>query len=82
MKLNKLALCGAILATFVGSGCNSGEPSTPAPDQKPVTTSGDAGTKKTSLKITLIAKSQNNPVFQAAKVGAEAAAAETEHPAD
>src|SRR5579862_3932716 len=38
--------------------------------------SANAGGAKKDLKITMIAKSNNNPVFQSAKVGAEKAAEE------
>jgi ribose transport system substrate-binding protein len=47
-------------------GCNSSQPN------EPVATNSS----KKSLRITMIAKSNTNPVFQSAKVGAEAAAAD------
>jgi ribose transport system substrate-binding protein len=47
-------------------GCNSFQPN------EPVATNSS----KKSLRITMIAKSNTNPVFQSAKVGAEAAAAD------
>jgi ribose transport system substrate-binding protein len=55
------ATLGLLLA-----GCNSSQPS------EPVATNSS----KKSLRITMIAKSNTNPVFQSAKVGAEAAAAD------
>ncbi|HJP83349.1 MAG TPA: substrate-binding domain-containing protein [Fimbriimonadaceae bacterium] len=61
----KSVLAIASLGFFL-AGCSSPQPSEPA-----ATNSG-----KKSLRITMIAKSNTNPVFQSAKVGAEAAAAD------
>ncbi len=62
-------ICGGLLA-----GCSSGEAGS-ASSTTGATAPTKAGEKK-SLKITMIAKSSTNPVFLAAKEGAEAAAAE------
>ncbi len=71
MKL-KTFLCG-IAALAVLTGCNSGSSSSTA-STTGSTPTASGPTKK--LRITMIAKSDNNPVFQAAKTGAEAAAKE------
>ena len=70
--------CKAIASTFALAailvGCSGGkDTATPAGDAGPGTTA--KGVKK-DLKIGLIAKSSTNPVFLAARVGAEAAAKE------
>jgi len=64
-----LPLLAAVIAAGV-VGC-SPSPEAAKPEGTPVA----AGDKK-AIKITLIAKSSNNPVFMSAKVGAEAAAKE------
>lgn len=66
------ALMAATLAATLLAGCgNSGESSAPTGGgDKPGATAGK------TLRITMIAKSSNNPVFQSAKTGAEAAAKE------
>jgi ribose transport system substrate-binding protein len=58
-----------VAASAILVGCNSGG------NTEQAGTTGGAQAKKT-LKITMIAKSNNNPVFQSARVGAEAAAKE------
>ncbi len=71
--LFSLAVCAAAL---FGCSGGTGSESAASSTQASGTTGGAEGSKKTTLKITLIAKSQNNPVFQAAKIGAEEAAKE------
>ena len=61
----KSLLAAATLGLLL-AGCNSSQPN------EPVATNSS----KKSLRITMIAKSNTNPVFQSAKVGAEAAAAD------
>jgi ribose transport system substrate-binding protein len=61
----KSLLAAATLGLLL-AGCNSSQPS------EPVATNSS----KKSLRITMIAKSNTNPVFQSAKVGAKAAAAD------
>lgn len=60
---------GVALAATLLVGCNSSS----TPDAGKPTASGD---KKAEYKITVIGKSNNNPVFPSARVGAEAAAKE------
>lgn len=68
IQFGAVLLCG--LALFACSSTPSGETAKGAePAPKPSDSKG-------AYVITMIAKSQNNPVFQAAKVGAEAAAKE------
>jgi ribose transport system substrate-binding protein len=65
--------CLAAAATML-YGCNGGgESSTPSTAPAKPTASGQ-GEKPKEFKITMIAKSNNNPVFQKAKTGAEKAA--------
>jgi ribose transport system substrate-binding protein len=82
---NKVAAFGVVSAALVAStlvGCGSG-----GGDTSTATASGTTGStaaskpatggkdyKASGLKITMIAKSNNNPVFQSSKVGAEKAA--------
>jgi ribose transport system substrate-binding protein len=65
-----LPLLAAVIAAGV-VGCSPSPEAAKQPEGTPVAT-GD----KKAIKITLIAKSSNNPVFMSAKVGAEAAAKE------
>jgi len=65
-----LPLLAAVIAAGV-VGCSPSPEAAKKPEGTPVAT-GD----KKAIKITLIAKSSNNPVFMSAKVGAEAAAKE------
>lgn len=86
MKLKNLMWGSAVLAAIVMVGCDGGSSSgstagttTTASGTAGGGTTGDAkgGTtaaKKNKLKIVMIAKSSNNPVFLSAKTGAEAAA--------
>jgi ribose transport system substrate-binding protein len=70
MKLKTLSCCVAAVAVLAGcsSSGNGGQAAT---------TSGTSGAPaRKQFRITMIAKSDNNPVFQAAKTGAEAAAVE------
>ena len=62
------------LATVVLAGCNSGGDTASTAPSNSSPTAATGGKKITDLKITMIAKSNNNPVFQSAKVGAEQAA--------
>lgn len=64
----------AALAVMGLAGCSSGGDggSTAPSNSSPTATA--SGPKIKDLKITMIAKSNNNPVFQSAKVGAEQAA--------
>jgi len=75
----------SMLAALAIVGCGSGDKApesttgTTAGTTPAATTGGTTGTtalKKDKLKITVIAKSNSNPVFQSARVGAEAAAKE------
>jgi ribose transport system substrate-binding protein len=67
------AIGWAALAASALAGCNGGDSgSTAPPPAGPATASN--GPKVKDLKITMIAKSNNNPVFQSAKNGAEQAA--------
>jgi ribose transport system substrate-binding protein len=62
-------LCLAGLASLFSAGCE--KPAAPADSQAPARKSA-----KSEYVFALVAKSQSNPVFQAARVGAEDAAAE------
>jgi len=79
MTLRNLLWGGAAFAAIGLAGCGSGDS---APADTTTTTTGatakgpDAGGAKKDLKITMIAKSSNNPVFLYAQTGAEAAAKE------
>jgi ribose transport system substrate-binding protein len=55
-------------------GCKGGEEKKEGENPTPTANKADIKWTKDSLKITMIAKSNENPVFQSAKVGAEAAA--------
>lgn len=68
-KLIAIACIAPLALAGCGSGTNDG-------DRQTGGATSASGKEKKSLRITLIAKSQNNPVFQAAKIGAEAAAKE------
>lgn len=77
--MRKTLLFGLTLATLVaGFGCGdkggSGTENTSQPTS--TTTGGTASTDKKSYKITMIAKSSDNPVFAASHTGADAAAKE------
>ena len=66
------------VAAVAVAGCGKGSDA-PAPDSSTAGKPAEAGTtsvKKKDIKIVMIAKSSNNPVFLASKVGAEAAAKE------
>jgi ribose transport system substrate-binding protein len=67
------AAVAAVLAGCSSGGDNGGTASTTTTS---TTTTAGGTPKKKDWKITMIAKSNNNPVFQSAKVGAEAAAKE------
>ncbi|HWD40352.1 MAG TPA: substrate-binding domain-containing protein [Fimbriimonas sp.] len=76
---NGIALGALALAAIVGCNGGGGDNTSAATAGSTATANGTAGGKGTglkSLKITMIAKSNNNPVFQSAKVGAEKAAAD------
>jgi len=63
----------AVVAFAAVMGCNGGS-SDSSPSTPSSTGGGATAVKKKDLKITLIAKSNDNPVFQSAKAGAMAAA--------
>jgi ribose transport system substrate-binding protein len=78
MKLNHFATAACAVFALALAGCNSdsgGSSSTTgsSADKGGSTTSGGSGK---TYKITMIAKSTTNPVFQSAKAGADAAAKE------
>src|SRR5690242_7100941 len=81
-RMSFAAACAALL--FALPGCNgssggdqtSNATTTTGTTTAGGTTTGGAPAKKDSYTITMIAKSSSNPVFQSAKEGAEAAAAE------
>ncbi len=56
------------------AGCNGGGESGGGSSAPGSSTTSTTGPQKHDLKITMIAKSNNNPVFQSAKTGAEKAA--------
>jgi ribose transport system substrate-binding protein len=66
----------SFLASLVLIGCSSekGPESTTGTNASALPKTDAPALKKDKLKITVIAKSNNNPVFQSARVGAEAAA--------
>lgn len=65
------------LAAMAIIGCSGGDKGAESTTSTTATTTPTAtAPKKDKLRITVIAKSNNNPVFQSAKVGAEAAAKE------
>ncbi len=73
-KWNQLGWIAAVLIAVVGCGSPAPSTDTKTADKPADATSGTP--KKKDIKILMIAKSSNNPVFLAAKVGAEAAAKE------
>lgn len=78
MKLNHI-LCGAVLVGALGIvGCGNSDSGGSTPTTPDAGGGKSAGTspKKSSYKIVMIAKSSSNPVFMAAKKGAEDAAKE------
>ncbi len=72
------AFAFSALATFALIGCSSekGPESTTGTTASTPPKAESPALKKDKLKITVIAKSNTNPVFQSARVGAEAAAKE------
>ena len=64
------ALCFAALA------CSGGDGRSAATGDTGASASGAAGGARKAIKIAMIAKSSDNPVFLAARTGAEAAAKE------
>ncbi|MBS1706163.1 MAG: substrate-binding domain-containing protein [Armatimonadetes bacterium] len=78
MKLDWKSWAIGLAVAGVMAGCGSGGGSTEPTDgtAKPAEGSTAQGEAPKALKITLIAKSNDNPVFQAARMGAEAAAKE------
>lgn len=78
MKLNQI-LCGAAVVAALGiTGCGSSDSggTTPSTPTSPAGKTTTAPPKKSTYKIVMIAKSSSNPVFTAAKKGAEDAAKE------
>lgn len=74
-----LSMLAALAIVGCGSGDKAPEATTGTTASPAPTTAGAGGTtalKKEKLKITVIAKSNSNPVFQSARTGAEAAAKE------
>ena len=77
MTWKSIAMCAAPLALFmIGCGSGSGGDAATKPAGTTTAETPTKGTDKKELKITMIAKSSNNPVFQSARLGAEAAAKE------
>jgi ribose transport system substrate-binding protein len=75
MTWKSIALYAAPLALLM-MGCGSGSGDAAKPADAKTTAEAPKGTDKKELKITMIAKSSNNPVFQSARLGAYAAAKE------
>src|SRR5277367_1823572 len=78
MKLNQILAGAALFAALGLAGCGSGD-SGGTPSASPDGTTGKTTgvpAKKSNYKIVMIAKSSTNPVFTAAKKGAEDAAKE------
>ena len=67
------AFAPLLLAGLLTGGCDQKKSDAPTPD---TTAKTDKTHKKSEYTFALIAKSQSNPVFQAARVGAEDAAVE------
>ncbi len=79
MKLNQLFWGAGIVAMLAASGCGNGDAGATGSSASTSTASGKPGgtpAKKGEYKIVMIAKSSSNPVFAAAKTGAEEAAKE------
>ena len=77
-KLHWVGLSALAALAMVGCSGDKGAESTTGTtaSTENSTSGGEGGLKKDKLKITVIAKSNTNPVFQSARVGAEAAAKE------
>ena len=76
MKLNQILGGAALVATIGLWGCGSGDSGAGASAPPAEAGKTATGAKKKDYKIVMIAKSSSNPVFSAAKTGAEAAAKE------
>jgi ribose transport system substrate-binding protein len=71
----KIAANGIVAATIFGCGSGTGSNNSNSSTNSSTTApTGKKDYKTSGLKITMIAKSNNNPVFQSSKVGAEKAA--------
>lgn len=75
VKMKKTLIIAAI-AAILATGCSKGTSTTSSTAGSTGSNGTSTGTKPKVLKITMIAKSQSNPVFPVAEIGAKAAAAE------